>query len=96
MTVQYFGGTEEQPACDYDYQPLTTIVEEHTEFFDLTLTAENPDLTVLVLTQPADEAQKAAYYGALIDTLNECREEECRPSSLTPETAPMGRPSTMP
>ena len=75
VTVQYFGGTEEQPACDYDYQPLTTIVEEHTEFFDLTLTAENPDLTVLVLTQPADEAQKAAYYGALIDTLNECREE---------------------
>lgn len=75
VTVQYFGGTEEQPACDYDYQPLTTIVEEHTEFLDLTLTAENPDLTVLVLTQPADEAQKAAYYGALIDTLNECREE---------------------
>lgn len=74
VAVQYFGGTEDQPACDYDYQPLTTIVEEHAEFFDLTLTAENPDLTVLVLTQPADETQKAAYYGALIDTLNECRE----------------------
>ena len=74
VTVQYFGGTEDQPACDYDYQPLTTIVEEHAAFFDLTLTAENPDLTILVLTQPADETQKAAYYGALIDTLNDCRE----------------------
>lgn len=74
VTVQYFGGTEDQPACDYDYQPLTTIVEEHAAFFDLTLTAENPDLTILVLTQPADETQKAAYYGALIDTLKDCRE----------------------
>lgn len=74
VAVQYFGGTEDQPACDYDYQPLTTIVEEHAEFFDLTLTAENPDLMILVLTQPADETQKAAYYGALIDTLNDCRE----------------------
>lgn len=74
VAVQYFGGTEDQPACDYDYQPLTTIVEEHAAFFDLTLTAENPDLTILVLTQPADETQKAAYYGALIDTLNDCRE----------------------
>ena len=74
VTVQYFGGTEDQPACDYDYQPLTTIVEEHAAFFDLTLTAENPDLAILVLTQPADETQKAAYYGALIDTLKDCRE----------------------
>ena len=26
INVQYFGGTEDRPACDYDYKPLTEIV----------------------------------------------------------------------
>lgn len=74
VSVRYYGGTEDQPACDYDYQPLTTIMEEHFDFFGLT--AADPgaeELRILVLTQPADEAQKAAYYEALIADINDCR-----------------------
>ena len=74
VSVEYFGGTEDQPACAYDYQPLTTIVEEHFDFFDLTAVEPGAEeLRVLVLTQPADETQKAAYYEALIADLNDCR-----------------------
>ena len=59
VCVRYYGGTEEQPACAYDYKPLTEIVAEHFDFFNLreTTTAES-DLMLLVLTQPADEAKK--------------------------------------
>lgn len=74
VSVEYFGGTEDQPACDYDYQPLTTIMEEHFDFFGLTEADPGAEeLRILVLTQPADEAQKAAYYEALIADLNDCR-----------------------
>lgn len=74
VSVEYFGGTEDQPACAYDYQPLTTIVEEHFDFFDLTAVEPGAEeLRVLVLTQPADETQKATYYEALIADLNDCR-----------------------
>ena len=72
--VRYYGGTEDQPACIYDFQPLTNIVEEHLKFFGLTEAAD-AELQLLVLTQPADEAKKADYYGALIDDLNDCREQ---------------------
>lgn len=71
VSVEYFGGTEDQPACDYDYQPLTTIMEEHFDFFGLT--AADPgaaELRVLVLTQPADETQKDTYIQALIQELD--------------------------
>lgn len=75
VSVRYYGGTEDQPACAYDYQPLTVIVEEHADFFDLELTEEAAaELSILVLTQPADEGQKAAYYEALIADLNSCQE----------------------
>ncbi len=75
VSVRYYGGMEDQPACAYDYQPLETIVAEHADFFDLTLTsAAEAELSVLVLTQPADETQKAAYYDQLIDDLNDCRQ----------------------
>ena len=74
MSVRYYGGTEDQPACNYDYQPLTTIMEEHFDFFGLTEADPGAEeLRILVLTQPADEAQKAAYYEALIADLNDCR-----------------------
>lgn len=75
VSVQYFGGTEDQPACAYDYQPLTNIVKEHYDFFGLTMSEpSDAELQVLVLTQPADETKKADYYEALIDTLNDSRE----------------------
>lgn len=74
VSVRYYGGTEDQPACNYDYQPLTTIMEEHFDFFGLTEADPGAEeLRILVLTQPADEAQKAAYYEALIADLNDCR-----------------------
>lgn len=74
VSVRYYGGTEDQPACDYDYQPLTTIMEEHFDFFGLTEADPGAEeLRILVLTQPADEAQKAAYYEALIADINDCR-----------------------
>ncbi len=62
VSVQYFGGTEDQPACDYDYQPLTTIMEEHFDFFDLTMAEPGgEELAMLVLTQPADPAPGDVY-----------------------------------
>ena len=69
--VSYYGGTEDQPACAYDYKPLTEIVEEHFDFFDLTEATSSAecDLMLLVLTQPADEAKKAEYYEGLIREL---------------------------
>ena len=73
VSVQYFGGTEDQPACAYDYQPLTTIMEEHFDFFGL-WPSEEAELEILVLTQPADESRAAEYCGDLIDCLRANRE----------------------
>ncbi len=70
VSVTYFGGTEDQPACAYDYQPLTAIVAEHFSFFGLEETEEGADLRLLVLTQPADETRKSGYIQELIRTLN--------------------------
>ena len=73
INVQYFGGTEDRPACDYDYKPLTEIVAEHLGYFCLTAedTPAFADLYVLVLTQPEDAAQKQQYIQELTATLNE-------------------------
>ena len=73
--VRYFGGTEDQPACAYDFQPLTEVMAEHFDFFRLTENA-NPlaaQLQILVLTQPADETQGKVYYTQLIGALQNCR-----------------------
>ena len=74
--VIYYGGTEDQPACAYDYKPLTEIVEEHLAFFGLRegLFPGDSDFVVLVLTQPKDPAQKEAYYTELIESLKVKRE----------------------
>ena len=75
--VRYYGGTEDSPACDYDFQPLTTVVAEHLALFGLTESA-NPraaELQILVLTQPAEEDTKSAYCEALVRDLQECRRE---------------------
>ena len=74
VSVVYFGGTEDRPACAYDYQPLETIMAEHFDFFGLTEAEPGAeDLRVLVLTQPADETKKTEYYEALIQDLQACR-----------------------
>ena len=69
--MQYFGGTEDRPACDYDYKPLTEIVAEHLGYFDLTVEDTPADLYVLVLTQPEDAVQKQQYIQELTAVLNE-------------------------
>jgi len=78
--VRYFGGREQEAACDYDYQPLEDIVQEHLSFFGLTTAdADTADLQILVLTAPADENRKEAYCTALIRAINE-NEERRRPT----------------
>ena len=76
VCVQYFGGTEDRPACAYDYQPLETIMAEHFDFFGLT--EVEPiiycDLMVLVLTQPADPDQAETYCRDLVKFLQNKRE----------------------
>lgn len=73
-SVRYFGGSENEPACAYDFQPLTEIMEEHFAFFDLTEDADAAAVDILVLTQPADETKKETYYQQLIQDLQACRE----------------------
>lgn len=73
--VRYFGGLQDEAACIYDYRPLSEIVREHFEFFDLNDT-ESSDLQVLILTKPGDEAKKADYCDELIDAINENQQNE--------------------
>lgn len=77
--VRYYGGTEDRPACDYDYKPLTEIMEEHLDFFGLRepwtdIPQDWRCIHILVLTQPEDETKKDDYMEALIKDLNACRE----------------------
>ena len=61
--VTYFGGTEDQPACAYDYKPLEEIVQEHLDFFgvhQLSGGSGAADIEMLVLTQPDVESYEAA------------------------------------
>ena len=76
VCVQYYGGTEDQPACDYDYKPLKEIMAEHFDFFDLTEVEPLAfcDLLVVVLTQPADPAQAETYCRELVEFLQNKRE----------------------
>ena len=74
--VRYFGGSEKEPACAYDFQPLDDIMEEHLAFFALTRSGNYlaADLQVLVLTQPQAAENSGSYYTQLIEALKECRE----------------------
>jgi hypothetical protein len=72
VRVSYYGGTENQPACDYDYQPLTEIVSQHLDFFGLTeQTGAGPvDFEIETMTQPQTDGGKGAYQQALIAQIN--------------------------
>ena len=74
--VRYFGGSEKEPACAYDFQPLDDIMEEHLAFFALTRSGNYraAGLQVLVLTQPQVAENSGSYYTQLIEALKECRE----------------------
>ncbi len=78
--VTYLGGTEDRPACEYDFQPLTEIMEEHLAFFDLR-EADTAELQILVLTQPEDPDQMNAYRKYLIEALRDYRKAQ-RPAIL--------------
>ena len=74
--IEYFGGTQDQPACAYDSQPLEVIVQEHLGFFGLEQVEdrEAADLQMLVLTQPNAEEEgtedwPGRYYKDLIADL---------------------------
>jgi len=69
INVRYFGGTEQSPACEYDYSPLADIVSEHEKFFDLT-ESDTAELQMIVLTQPADEGLIKQYRDDMIDAVN--------------------------
>ncbi|MEY8385846.1 DUF4127 family protein [Oscillospiraceae bacterium 38-13] len=69
VSVTYTGGTEDRPACEYDFQPLTETMAEHLEFFGLTEAGEGGDFAIEVLTQPEDGAQKDVYRKRLIENL---------------------------
>lgn len=73
--VRYYGGTENAPACEYDFQPLITVVAEHLNLFDLA-ESEAGELQILVLTQPEDEAEKSSCCQALIRDLKDCRKRD--------------------
>lgn len=70
VKVQYFGGTEDRPACEYDYSPLVDIMHEHEEFFGLT-ESDSAELQVIVLTQPEDEGKLKSYKNGLISAVKE-------------------------
>ena len=70
VNVQFFGNTEDRPACEYDFQPLSKIVNEHVQFFDL-LYGRAAELHVLVLTQPEDETLKKTYVNQLLQALED-------------------------
>lgn len=76
VAVRYFGGSEKEPACAYDFQPLDDIMEEHLAFFALTRSGNYraAGLQVLVLTQPQAAENSGSYYTQLIEALKECRE----------------------
>ncbi len=80
VSLQFFGGTENRPACEYDFQPLTEIMEEHLAFFDLK-EAAGAELQILVLTQPEDETKKDGCRKQLIAALRES-EKARRPTVL--------------
>lgn len=71
-SVQYFGGTEDKPACEYDFQPLWKIVRDHFRFFGLSF-EQKATLELLVLTQPKDETQKQTYISQLLEALEDRR-----------------------
>lgn len=75
ISLRYIGGLEVQPACDYDYQPLNTLVDQHLDFFNLQKLskANGADFEILVLTAPAEPERTGDYAWALINALSENR-----------------------
>ncbi len=73
VRLRCYGGTEDRPACEYDYKPLTEILAEHLAYFGLREAREGEDAAfeVLILTQPEEESRKPEYVDALAAQLRE-------------------------
>lgn len=76
-SVRYIGGREAEPACAYDYQPLDVLVEQHMDFFGLELAQpadkKPAELSILVLTAPAEPERLGDYVWAAVNAVNENR-----------------------
>lgn len=68
--LRYFGGAEDENACEFDYRPLSEIVSEHMDFFGLEESA-SAQLKIYVLTKPEDPERAQTYCDELIDALND-------------------------
>lgn len=68
--LRYFGGTEDQNACEYDYRPLNEIVTEHMSFFGLT-ESDSAQLKIYVLTKPKEPERSKEYCDELINALDD-------------------------
>lgn len=66
--VQYFGGEEDKPSSDYDNGTLRDAVDAHLRFLGAKQ-ARSGQLSVLVLTAPAEGKRKADCVDALIGAL---------------------------
>lgn len=65
IELSYFGGTENEPACIYDYRALNELVHEHLEFFGLT-EKKSAELSLVVLTQPEEQDASREYWNELL------------------------------
>lgn len=65
IEISYFGGTENEPACIYDYRALNELVSEHLEFFGLT-EKKSAELSLVVLTQPEEQDASREYWSELL------------------------------
>lgn len=72
--VKYFGGAENENACQFDYRPLKLLISEHMEYFGLT-EKSGAELKICVLTKPADADKGTDYCDELIDYLNACLDD---------------------
>ncbi len=69
--VKYFGGMEDENACQFDYRPLSELVRQHMDYFGISENA-GAELKICVLTKPKDESKAEEYCDELIDYLNDC------------------------
>ena len=77
VSVAYTGGTEGEPACEYDFQPLTEIMAEHLEFFGLTEVPWNSgeEFNIQVLTFPDEQERAAGYWKQVVANLGDNRRD---------------------
>jgi len=69
VSAEFFGGTEDSHASEYDSESLSEILDMNLEFFGAEYAKSDAELSILVLTAPEDEAKCSEYCDALIKRL---------------------------